>query len=148
MPVCGAGNPDHPDASYVCEYPVGHDRIWRYGAWQDHGAPSTQTWWVVAPYTEDEQAAVAFVIGRAKDNPQVETLLLSELAALGWALERTMPRPGGVPTDPFTPRFDGGDPDDADTAEFALNYGAHAPAVPDRPEYRAAGYSVIEPRKL
>lgn len=146
MPVCGAGNPDNPDAPYRCEYPVGHDRIWRYGAWQDHGAPSGQVWWVVPPYTEDELGALNFVIGRVQANPHLETMLVSELAALGWRIERAAPRPGGVPTEPFSPRFE--DPD-ADTTEFAaLTYGAHAPAVPDRPEYRAAGYRVIEPGTL
>lgn len=141
MAACGAGNPDHPDAPYRCEYPAGHDRIWRYGAWQDHGAPSQPVWWVVAPYTDDELGAVNFVLSRAQANPQIEALLTAELAALGWEVQRITPRPGGAPTDPFTPRFD----PDADTTELAaLSYGGHAAAV-DRPEYRAAGYRVIEP---
>jgi hypothetical protein len=143
MAACGAGNPDHPDADYRCEYPTGHDRIWRYGAWQDHGAPSVPVFWVVPPYGEDEVGAVSFVIERAKANPQIEALLVTELAAMGWEIDRASDRPGGPPTDPFTPRFD---LEDAATDEFAaLAYGAHAPH-PDRPEYRAAGYTVIEPR--
>jgi hypothetical protein len=148
MAVCGAGNPDHPEADYACEYPAGHERIWRYGAWQDHGAPSVPVFWVVPPYGEDEVGAVSFVIERARANPQIEALLLTELAALGWAVER-IERPGGPSTDPYTPRFD---LDDAATDEFAaLRYGVHAPLPdphPDRPEYHAVGYTVIEPRKL
>jgi len=138
MTACGAGNPDVPDADYRCEYPTGHDRIWRYGAWQDHGAPSVPVFWVVPPYTEDEVGAVQFVIERARANPAIELLLRSELAALE-------PRPGGAPTEPFTPRFDA---EDADTTELeALTYGQHAPTRPDRPEYRAAGYTVYEPTR-
>jgi hypothetical protein len=119
MAACGAGNPDHPDAAYRCEYPAGHDRLWRYGAWQDHGAPSANVWWVVAPYSEDDVAAVHYVIQRITKNPQLEALLLNELAAIGVSVE-------------------------------ALTHGAHAPQInrPDRPEYRAAGYTVIEPRGM
>src|SRR5438270_282164 len=54
--ICGIGNPDAPGA-YSCEYPLGHDRIWRYGAWQDHGAPSARVCWVVPPSTAAHRTA-------------------------------------------------------------------------------------------
>ena len=141
--ICGIGNPDAPGA-YSCEYPLGHDRIWRYGAWQDHGAPSARVWWVVPPFTEEEDALIALVAERIDVNPHFEELLTQELAAHGIGLERIRPRAGGPATDPFTPRFS---PDDVDTTEMAaITHGTHA-APPDAyPEYsRARGYTILPP---
>lgn len=126
--VCGAGNPDVPNA-FACEYPPGHDRIWRYGAWYDHGAPTQTVWWVVPPFSEDEAALVKRVVEHIVSSPYVEELLEQELSAHGWTLTRVLPRPGGPATQPDME---------------ALTRGNHAAPV-DHPEYRARGYSVLEP---
>lgn len=121
---CGASCPDNP--SLTCELTPGHPQVWRYGAWQDHGAPSQgNTFWTQPPYADDEADTVAKAARLATLNPHLRALLYELM--------------GDAPSVPFNPP----------TALIPA-----IPALPqpeqtlDLPEYRAKGYTVIAPRPI
>lgn len=121
--TCGAICPDNPDLS--CELAPGHSQLWRYGAWQDHGAPSrNNTYWTQPPYAETDADTVAKAARLAQTNPHLKALLYELL--------------GDAPAVAYNP------PTSLIPALPPLGIGQDG--TMDLPEYRAKGYTVIAPR--